>query len=79
MEKINLDKNKRLEDIYIYIYKLFPDCVTETKVNDKTTYKIDFDKLKDSLKTPIIFDGRNQYDAKRLAEKGFEYFQIGKI
>ena len=39
----------------------------------------DFDKLKDSLKTPIIFDGRNQYDAKRLAEKGFEYFQIGKI
>lgn len=39
----------------------------------------DFDKLKDALKTPIIFDGRNQYDAKRLAEKGFEYFQIGKI
>ena len=27
----------------------------------------------------IIFDGRNQYDAKRLREKGFEYFQIGKV
>lgn len=37
----------------------------------------DFDKVKSLLKNPIIFDGRNQYNAKRLKEKGFEYCQIG--
>ena len=37
-----------------------------------------FDKIKGSLKNPIIFDGRNQYSVFNLKEKGFEYFQIGK-
>ncbi len=37
----------------------------------------DFDRIKTLLKTPVIFDGRNQYDAKRLIDKGFEYYQIG--
>jgi len=39
----------------------------------------DFIKVKAALKNPIIFDGRNQYDKNRLEEKGFEYYQIGKI
>jgi UDPglucose 6-dehydrogenase len=38
----------------------------------------DFDELKNQLKQPIIFDGRNQYNDKVMKEKGFEYFQIGK-
>ena len=38
----------------------------------------DFDKIKLLLKFPIIFDGRNQYNAFNLEKKGFEYFQIGK-
>ena len=38
----------------------------------------DFEKIKTMLKTPVIFDGRNQYDTKRLEEKGFEYHQIGR-
>ncbi|PQJ72076.1 UDP-glucose dehydrogenase family protein [Polaribacter butkevichii] len=38
----------------------------------------DFVEIKQQLKTPIIFDGRNQYNAFNLEEKGFEYFQIGK-
>ena len=37
----------------------------------------DFDKIKTLLKSPVIFDGRNQYNAERLKEKGFEYYQIG--
>ena len=37
----------------------------------------DFDKIKTLLKNPVIFDGRNQYNAERLKEKGFEYYQIG--
>ena len=38
----------------------------------------DFEELKNKLKLPIIFDGRNQYNAFNLETKGFEYFQIGK-
>ena len=38
----------------------------------------DFDEIKVQLKTPIIFDGRNQYNTFNLEEKGFEYYQIGK-
>lgn len=38
----------------------------------------DFDELKSQLNTPIIFDGRNQYDESRLKKQGFEYYQIGK-
>ena len=38
----------------------------------------DFDKVKSLMKTPIIFDGRNQYNSVRLEEKGFEYYQIGR-
>lgn len=37
----------------------------------------DFDRIKDLLKTSIIFDGRNQYNGKRLIEKGFDYTCIG--
>jgi UDPglucose 6-dehydrogenase len=38
----------------------------------------DFEEIKIQLKTPVIFDGRNQYNTFRLEEKGFEYHQIGK-
>lgn len=37
----------------------------------------DFIEMKKRLKNPIIFDGRNQYDSEMLAEKGYEYYQIG--
>jgi UDPglucose 6-dehydrogenase len=38
----------------------------------------DFEEMKTQLKTPVIFDGRNQYNTFNLNEKGFEYYQIGK-
>jgi UDPglucose 6-dehydrogenase len=38
----------------------------------------DFDEIKTQLKTPVIFDGRNQYIAYNLENKGFEYNRIGK-
>ena len=39
----------------------------------------DFEEIKVQLKTPVIFDGRNQYNSFSLEKKGFEYHQIGKI
>ena len=37
----------------------------------------DFDEIRRRLKTPIIFDGRNQYDSDNMELMGFEYYQIG--
>ena len=38
----------------------------------------DFERIKELLKNPIIFDGRNQYNAERLRISGFEYISVGK-
>jgi len=38
----------------------------------------DFGEIKSQLKEAVIFDGRNQYNAFNLEEKGYEYYQIGK-
>ena len=38
----------------------------------------DFDKIKQSLKAPVIFDGRNQYSITLMKELGIEYHCIGR-
>ena len=38
----------------------------------------DFDKIKSLLKQPVIMDGRNLFDPKKMAEMGFEYEGIGR-
>lgn len=37
----------------------------------------DFEEIRQRLDEPIVFDGRNQYDADMLAKLGFSYYQIG--
>ncbi len=37
----------------------------------------DFYEIRKLLRTPVIFDGRNQYDGKRLGKYGLDYYQIG--
>lgn len=38
----------------------------------------DFELLKKVMKSPIIFDGRNVFDADKVSSHGFEYFSIGR-
>jgi UDPglucose 6-dehydrogenase len=38
----------------------------------------DFSRIKHLLATPVIFDGRNQYEPDDLRKQGFEYFGIGR-
>lgn len=38
----------------------------------------DFDKIKSLLKQPVIMDGRNLFDPKKMAEMGFIYEGIGR-
>jgi UDPglucose 6-dehydrogenase len=38
----------------------------------------DFDFMKEKLKAPVIFDGRNLYDLDRMKDNGFYYSSIGR-
>ncbi len=38
----------------------------------------DFQRVKETLRQPVIFDGRNLYDPAQLAQLGFQYYAIGR-
>lgn len=38
----------------------------------------DFDEIKNVLKNPVIFDGRNIYSPDKMSELGFTYYSIGR-
>jgi UDPglucose 6-dehydrogenase len=38
----------------------------------------DFERIRSLLKSPLILDGRNQYNAADLKELGFDYEGIGR-
>jgi UDPglucose 6-dehydrogenase len=38
----------------------------------------DFERIKATLKSPLIFDGRNQFDPASMQELGIEYYGIGR-
>ncbi|HEX8362955.1 MAG TPA: UDP-glucose/GDP-mannose dehydrogenase family protein, partial [Longimicrobium sp.] len=38
----------------------------------------DFERIRDTLREPVVFDGRNLWDPARMAEMGFQYLSIGR-
>ena len=38
----------------------------------------DFDKMKNGMKLPVIFDGRNVFEHSKMTELGFKYYSIGR-
>ena len=44
----------------------------------KPFWSPDFAHIKQTLKQPVIFDGRNLYDPARLQEQGIQYFGMGR-
>lgn len=40
--------------------------------------ELDFGKMKKLLHQPIVIDGRNIYDPKRMKESGFQYISVGR-
>jgi UDPglucose 6-dehydrogenase len=39
---------------------------------------LDFDRLKQELRYPIVIDGRNLYDPEVMAAQGFTYYSVGR-
>ena len=39
----------------------------------------DFQRIKQALRTPAIFDGRNLYDPAEVRKNGLEYYPIGRL
>ena len=37
-----------------------------------------FDRMKELMLSPIVFDGRNVYRCDRMSDRGFSYFSIGR-
>jgi UDPglucose 6-dehydrogenase len=38
----------------------------------------DFDRMRELLKHPVIFDGRNLYDPEEMRQHGFTYYSVGR-
>ena len=38
----------------------------------------DFEEMRRVMRGPVIFDGRNLYNPRRMAEAGFTYYSVGR-
>ncbi len=53
------------------------DCLVLV-TRHKEYFSLDLDKMKSTMRTPTIVDGRNVFDGKAVESKGFEYRCVGK-
>jgi UDPglucose 6-dehydrogenase len=66
-------------EIYDDVYNMTEGCDALVVVTPWNEFKqLDLEKVKDLLKSPIIYDGRNIYDPQVMKEMGFNYRAIGR-
>jgi UDPglucose 6-dehydrogenase len=66
-------------EIYDDVYNMTDGCDALIVVTPWNEFKqLDLEKVKDMLKSPIIYDGRNIYDPQVMKEMGFTYRAIGR-
>ena len=59
-------------------FKVSTICSPELVTEWKEFRSPDFDHLKNVLKAPVVFDGRNLYDPVAMKKQGFRYYAIGR-
>ncbi len=60
-------------------YKLAEGCDLIMVITEWNEFRqLDLRQIKESMKTPLLFDGRNIYDPAKMAEIGFKYRGVGR-
>lgn len=60
-------------------YEILKDADALAIVTEWNEYRNpDFERIASLLKQPVIFDGRNLYEPRRMKYLGFDYFAIGR-
>ncbi len=60
-------------------YEILKDADALAIVTEWNEYRNpDFERIAELLKRPVIFDGRNLYEPRRMKYLGFDYFAIGR-
>jgi UDPglucose 6-dehydrogenase len=61
------------------VYDCLPDADCLVIVTEWNEFRRpNYEKMKELMKSPVIFDGRNLYDLERMNQRGFQYFCIGR-
>ena len=73
---------RRIGDVVTYcnnIYDTVQGADALIVVTEWKEFRLpEWDKIKQSMKTPVVFDGRNIYNYNELKDSGIDYFCIGK-
>ena len=73
---------RRIGDVVTYcknIYDTVQGADALIVVTEWKEFRLpEWDKIKHSMKTPVVFDGRNIYNYNELKDSGIDYFCIGK-
>jgi UDPglucose 6-dehydrogenase len=76
------EAKRRLADTIVYAetnYAALEGADALVVVTDWNEYRFpDFARIKSTLKSPVLIDGRNLYDPAKMAKLGFTYRSIGR-
>ena len=66
-------------EIFDDVYRMAEGCDALVVVTEWNEFKhLDLERVKELLRTPVIYDGRNIYDPALMSEMGFIYRAIGR-
>jgi len=76
------EARRRIGNVITYcsdVYETLQDADAMMLVTEWSEFRVlDMNKVRQLMKTPVIFDGRNIYDENELAKADIKYFCIGK-
>ncbi|MBN3035037.1 MAG: UDP-glucose/GDP-mannose dehydrogenase family protein [Bacteroidales bacterium] len=75
------EARKKLEDNVRYAddqYEALENADCLAIITEWPEFRVpDFDRMSKAMKAPVVFDGRNIYDAGEMKKRSFQYFCIG--
>lgn len=74
-------KKKSIDGVELFtdLYDALKDSEALVIATEWSEFReLDFERVKKVMKKPIIFDGRNIYDPKKMKEAGFVYIGVGR-